>query len=292
MPQRILRRMVTAIVAAGLVAGTGHRVARLPGPIPRSIPIPLPSMHHRWSSRCCRLRRSRCRRRRRRSASALARRRRRSTRWLRRPSTPGAAAVDPLAPPPVDPLAPIARRARSPTVIPEGTPAGQNPTPYVGATGLRAADLQPAQRVDGGRGQADLHQLRAAHRQPAAGRRQAVHISSVPPVPGKFYWANDSQLRWRPIDFWPANTIVNIDAGGTKSSFRTGDSLVATVDNATHQMTIIRNGKVEKTFPVSMGKTGPRHPQRHLLRAGEVPEHRDGLRDLRGAQHRRRRATS
>jgi len=85
---------------------------------------------------------------------------------------------------------------------------------------------------------------------------QAIHISSTPPVPGKFYWMNDSQVRWRPIDFWPANTNVNIDAAGTKSSFRTGDALVATVDNATHQMTIVRNGKVEQTFPESMGKPG------------------------------------
>ena len=41
---------------------------------------------------------------------------------------------------------------------------------------------------------------------------QAIHISSIPPVPGKFYWMSDTQLRWRPIDFWPANTAVNIDA--------------------------------------------------------------------------------
>ena len=46
-----------------------------------------------------------------------------------------------------------------------------------------------------------------------------MHISSVPPVPGRFYWTSDSQLRWRPQDFWPAGTVVNIDAGGTKSSF-------------------------------------------------------------------------
>ena len=25
---------------------------------------------------------------------------------------------------------------------------------------------------------------------------QAIHISSIPPVPGKFYWMNDSQVRW------------------------------------------------------------------------------------------------
>src|SRR6185312_8003225 len=39
--------------------------------------------------------------------------------------------VDPLAPPPADPFAPPPAAAQ-PAVIPEGTPAGQNPTPYVG----------------------------------------------------------------------------------------------------------------------------------------------------------------
>jgi lipoprotein-anchoring transpeptidase ErfK/SrfK len=86
--------------------------------------------------------------------------------------------------------------------------------------------------------------------------QDAVHVSSVPAVPGKFYWASDSQLRWRPLSFWPANTVVNIDAGGTKSSFRTGESLIATADNATHQLTVTRNGTVVQTYPMSMGKTG------------------------------------
>ena len=27
---------------------------------------------------------------------------------------------------------------------------------------------------------------------------QAIHISSNPPVPGKFYWMSDTQVRWRP----------------------------------------------------------------------------------------------
>src|SRR6201988_2935020 len=47
----------------------------------------------------------------------------------------------------------------------------------------------------------------------------AIHISSNPPVPGKFYWMNDKQVRWRPFDFWPAHTIVNIDAAGQSSTF-------------------------------------------------------------------------
>jgi lipoprotein-anchoring transpeptidase ErfK/SrfK len=85
---------------------------------------------------------------------------------------------------------------------------------------------------------------------------QAIHISSDPPVPGQFYWMNDSQVRWRPFEFWPAHTVVNVDAGGTRSSFSTGDALIAVADNDTHQLTISRNGVVEQTFPMSMGKPG------------------------------------
>ncbi|WP_304413323.1 Ig-like domain-containing protein [Mycobacterium sp. URHB0044] len=84
----------------------------------------------------------------------------------------------------------------------------------------------------------------------------AIHISSDPPVEGKFYWTNDSQVRWRPLAFWPEHTGVHIDAAGTTSSFSTGDALVATADNNTHQMTITRNGNLEQTFPMSMGKPG------------------------------------
>jgi len=84
----------------------------------------------------------------------------------------------------------------------------------------------------------------------------AIHISSDPPVPGKFYWMSDKQVRWRPFDFWPAHTTVNIDAAGTSTSFTTGDALIATADNATHELTVTRNGNVEQTFPMSMGKPG------------------------------------
>ena len=65
---------------------------------------------------------------------------------------------------------------------------------------------------------------------------------------------SDTQVRWRPIDFWPGGTRVTIDAGGTRSSFRVGESLVATVDDTTKQMAIVRNGTLVKTFPVSLGK--------------------------------------
>jgi lipoprotein-anchoring transpeptidase ErfK/SrfK len=165
------------------------------------------------------------------------------------PGDPSAAPPNPFAPPPADPL------AAPPTVIPEGTPAGQNPTPYTGQPVFAPPTFNPTNGSMVG----VAKPIYINFARPIADRamaEQAIHISSNPPVPGRFYWTNDTQVRWRPQDFWPANTVVNIDASGAKSSFHTGDSLVATVDNATHQMTIVRNGKVQQTFPESMGKPG------------------------------------
>ena len=156
---------------------------------------------------------------------------------------------DPLAPPPADPL------AVQPQALPEGTPAGQNPTPFSGPPVFAPPSFNPVNGSMVGVAKPIIINFQ----RPIADRpmaEQAIHISSSPPVPGKFYWMSDTQLRWRPIDFWPANSTVNVDASGAKSSFRTGDSLVATIDDKTHQMQIVRNGKLEKTFPVSLGKKG------------------------------------
>ncbi|WP_075956366.1 L,D-transpeptidase LdtMt4 [Mycobacterium tuberculosis] len=166
-------------------------------------------------------------------------------------------ALDPLAPPPPDPLAPP---PPDPLAVPvaAGPVAGQDPTPFVGPSPFRPPTFNP---VDGAMvGVAKPIVINFAV--PIADRamaESAIHISSIPPVPGKFYWMSPTQVRWRPFEFWPANTAVNIDAAGTKSSFRTGDSLVATADDATHQMTITRNGVVQKTFPMSMGMVSGGH---------------------------------
>jgi len=161
--------------------------------------------------------------------------------------------ADPFAPPPANPLA-----AAQPTVIPEGTPAGQNPTPYTGEPVFAPPTFNPTNGSKVGAAKP----IYINFQRPIADRamaEQAIHISSVPPVPGRFYWTSDTQVRWRPQDFWPAGTVVNIDASGTKSSFTVPEQLVATIDDATHQMTIVRNGKVEKTIPVSMGMAAGGH---------------------------------
>lgn len=166
---------------------------------------------------------------------------------------PAPASQAPPAPPLANPFPTFAQP------IPVDTPAGQNPTPYLGEPVFSPPTFNPVNGSKVGVAKPIIINFQ----RPIADRllaEQAVHISSSPPVPGKFYWMSATQLRWRPIDFWPANTTVNIDAGGTKSSFRTGDSLVATIDDSTHQMQIMRNGKLEKTFPVSLGKPGYETP--------------------------------
>jgi lipoprotein-anchoring transpeptidase ErfK/SrfK len=175
------------------------------------------------------------------------------------PFAPPAPPADPLAvppPPPVNPfLPPQTGPFAAPQVIPEGTPAGQNPTPYVGEPVFAPPTFNPTNGSIAGAAKP----IYINFQRPIADRalaESAVHISSVPPVPGRFYWTSDTQLRWRPQDFWPAGTVVGIDAGGTKSSFTVPEQLVATIDNKTLEMEVMRNGKLEKTFPVSLGKKG------------------------------------
>jgi lipoprotein-anchoring transpeptidase ErfK/SrfK len=175
--------------------------------------------------------------------------------------------ADPLAPPPPaapaafpppDPFAPPANPLAQPAVIPEGTPAGQNPTPYVGEPVFAPPTFNPTNGAKVGAAKP----IYINFARPIADRamaEQAIHISSIPPVPGRFYWTSDTQVRWRPQDFWPAGTVVNIDASGTKSSFTVPEQLVATIDDATHQMQVVRNGKLEKTIPVSMGMAAGGH---------------------------------
>ncbi|MGB3351598.1 MAG: L,D-transpeptidase family protein [Mycobacterium sp.] len=180
------------------------------------------------------------------------------------PQTPLPTPADPLtdpgstAPSPFLPPLTATPPGLSPTAA-EDPPAGQNSAPYLGPPVFAPPTFNPTNGSMVGVAKPIIINFQ----RPIANRtlaEQAVHISSTPAVPGKFYWMSTTQLRWRPIDFWPANTTVSIDASGTKSSFRTGDSLVATIDNATLQMEVMRNGVLEKTMPVSLGKPGYETP--------------------------------
>ncbi len=177
------------------------------------------------------------------------------------PGDPGVVAAPPAppAPPPLFPL-PVDPLPAPPGALPVavGPAAGQDPTPFTGTAPFGPPSFIPATGSTVGVAQPIIINFpgRVAD---AGATESAVHVSSIPPVPGKFYWMTPTQLRWRPLSFWPANTAVTIDAGGTVSNFRTGDTLLATADDATHQLTITRNGVVEKTFPMSMGMAAGGH---------------------------------
>jgi lipoprotein-anchoring transpeptidase ErfK/SrfK len=165
--------------------------------------------------------------------------------------------ADPLAaPPPADPAAPPAQPAQPAAAA--GPVAGQNPEPFTGQPPFLPPTFVPVTGATVGVAQPIIINFqRPIADKPMA--EQAIHVSSVPPVPGKFYWMTPTQVRWRPLNFWPAHTTVNVDAAGTRSSFKTGDALVATADDATHTMTVTRNGTVEKTIPMSMGMAAGGH---------------------------------
>lgn len=157
-------------------------------------------------------------------------------------------------PPPADPFAP------APGALPvaTGPAAGQDPTPFTGVAPFGPPRFVPANGSTVGVAQPIIINFPGTV-DDAGAAINAVHVSSVPPVSGKFYWMTPTQLRWRPLSFWPAHTAVTVDAGGTVSSFQTGDTLIATADDSTHQLTITRIGVVEKTFPMSMGMTAGGH---------------------------------
>lgn len=180
------------------------------------------------------------------------------------PGDPGVVAAPPAPPaPPPFQFPGLPPLPGLPGADPLGTPVGvsadgQDPTPFTGTAPFGTPSFVPKTGSMVGVGQPIIINF-PGHVDDAGAAQAAVHVSSIPAVPGKFYWMTPTQLRWRPLNFWPANTAVNIDAGGTKSSFRTGDSLIATADDSTHQLTVTRNGNLEKTIPMSMGMTSGNH---------------------------------
>jgi lipoprotein-anchoring transpeptidase ErfK/SrfK len=107
---------------------------------------------------------------------------------------------------------------------------------------------------------------------------KALTVTATPAVTGAWRWITDSQVQWRPKDYWPAGTKVKVTAavGGVElssgvwgrrtvtSSFSIGARQISTVDIAKHTLTVTRNGKVVKVIPVTTGMTNskPTFPTR------------------------------
>jgi lipoprotein-anchoring transpeptidase ErfK/SrfK len=98
--------------------------------------------------------------------------------------------------------------------------------------------------------------------------QEAITVTTEPAVEGAFYWLSNREVRWRPATYWKPGTRVRVavdtygvDLGGglfgqddVTTEFTVGDEVIATADDATKTLTVRRNGTVERTIPISMGK--------------------------------------
>ena len=101
----------------------------------------------------------------------------------------------------------------------------------------------------------------------AAVERSLV-VSSSTPVTGAWHWFGDREVHFRPENYWPADSTVDVKLnlngveagpglwGGRNydSRFSIGDSHVALVDAAAKTFTVKVNGKVTAVWPTSLGR--------------------------------------
>jgi len=132
---------------------------------------------------------------------------------------------------------------------------------------ITAARVAPLNGMTVGVGQPIALSLSAPVKDHAAVERHLT-VTTDPPVAGSWLWLSDSQLHWRPQEYWVPKTKVSFEAAlagvdfgngqwGTESrkvAFTIGDSHISVVDATSHQMTVTTNGQLERTIPVSTGK--------------------------------------
>lgn len=96
----------------------------------------------------------------------------------------------------------------------------------------------------------------------------AISVKTDPEVEGSFYWFSDTEVHWRPEEFWTPGTTISMDIDvygkdlgngvygeeNREAAFTIGDSVIARADGASHRMSVEINGDVVRTMPISMGE--------------------------------------
>src|SRR3954451_21637854 len=95
-----------------------------------------------------------------------------------------------------------------------------------------------------------------------------LHVTSPPAQPGAFHWVSDTEVHWRPEQYWQAGTKVTVDAAidsipagngiygqqSRTSTFTVGRSMISKVNIATDQMRVFRDGQLIRTIPITTGE--------------------------------------
>ncbi|MEV4812395.1 L,D-transpeptidase [Micromonospora avicenniae] len=99
--------------------------------------------------------------------------------------------------------------------------------------------------------------------------QRRLFVKTNPPQPGVWSWVEDgSQVYYRAPDFWRPGTTISVRSGleglpigkdlvgdeDRRSTSKIGEQVSLEIDNATKQMSVMRDGKVIRKIPVSLGK--------------------------------------
>ncbi len=102
-----------------------------------------------------------------------------------------------------------------------------------------------------------------------------LQVTTSQPTDGVWSWMNDSEVHFRPSEYWPANTEITLDANlygvdfgdgiwGEKDrtvSFTIGDRHVSIADAGNHTLQVYDGDQLVQTYPMSAG--GPDFPSRN-----------------------------
>ncbi|MEU5942600.1 Ig-like domain-containing protein [Micromonospora sp. NPDC047548] len=99
--------------------------------------------------------------------------------------------------------------------------------------------------------------------------QRRLFVKTNPPQPGTWSWLDDgSEVYYRAPDFWRPGTAISVRTGleglpigkdrvgdaDRNATSKIGRQVSLEVDNATKQMSVLRDGKLIRKIPVSLGK--------------------------------------
>jgi lipoprotein-anchoring transpeptidase ErfK/SrfK len=99
---------------------------------------------------------------------------------------------------------------------------------------------------------------------------KALVVRTPTSIEGAWSWTSASTVVFRPAEYWPSNTPVQVDLnlmgvrakrgvfgeGNISSSFTTSVSMVTKVNALKHTATVYRDGQKVRTIPITTGKPG------------------------------------
>lgn len=103
-----------------------------------------------------------------------------------------------------------------------------------------------------------------------AAAEKRLSVTTVPPVPGSWYWLDNRNAHWRPQNYYAPGTRVTVAANiygqqltpglygqeDSRTTFTIGPAHVSIVDDNTKQVEVFENGTLIRSMPTSMGMGG------------------------------------